>query len=62
VDQANPKAHQDALWHTDRRTLLLATSFGLLLFLIAVAGLPERWPMSCFLPSPGREAKIPWAQ
>jgi signal peptidase I len=40
VDQANLDAHEDALRHADRGTLLLATSFGFLLFLSVVACVP----------------------
>jgi hypothetical protein len=31
---------ENALWHADRGTLLLATSFGFLLFLMVVACVP----------------------
>jgi len=45
VDQANLNAHEDALRHADRGALLLATSFGFLLFLIAVVALPGLGPV-----------------
>jgi signal peptidase I len=45
VDRANLNAHDDASQRADRRTLLLATSFGFLLFLIVVACLPGLGPL-----------------
>jgi len=45
VDKAELIAHEEALRRADRRALLLATSFGFLLFLVAAVCLPGLGPV-----------------
>ena len=45
MDKAELNAHEEALRRADRRALLLATSFGFLLFLVAAVCLPGLGPV-----------------